>query len=371
MLKPIVENKNLFITAVVVTSAIVLGVCWILPSRYSATSKILPTEKQEGMGMASLLNQLPLAQLAGQSLGADPALLILGMIRSDSVTYGVLKRCSPDLGALLARAAEDPKSQIEAAEAARDLLRSSSFSRDRAGIVEISARAETPERAVCLANGYVEALNDYFKETTVSRIRSKRLFVEAQLDEAVKSLNQIQRALISFHEGSGLVQIDSRFLSALDRMSEKLRQQSSDQLERGLMRELFLDSGRSGSAEGDAEDSRLSKISRDDLVSGRGSRNYTNVAIDKIPALKLYFLRAKQDERVALELVSMLRQRLELLKLEELDDALKFQVLERASPQFRAVWPRPLVALFLANMLVIVALLALLLFSNRLKTIRA
>lgn len=321
--------------------------------------------------MASLLNQLPLAQLAGQGLGADPALLILGMVRSDSVVFGVLKRCYPDLGSVLAKATEDSKSQIAAAEAARNLLRVSSFSRDRAGIVEISAQAESPERAVCLANGYVEALNDYFRETTVSRIRSKRLFVEAQLDEAVKSLNQIQRALISFHEGSGLVQIDSRFLSSLDRLSEKLRRQSSDQLEQGLMRELFLDTGSAGSPSEERDDVRLPKLGKEDLALSRGSRNYTNVAIDKIPALKLYFLRSKQDERVAMELVSMLRQRLELLKLEELDDALKFQVLERAFPQFKPVWPRPFVALLLSNMLVVLGMIGFMFVSNRVQGLRS
>jgi hypothetical protein len=95
------------------------------------------------------------------------------------------------------------------------------------------------------------------------------------------------------------------------------------------------------------------------------------VAIDKIPALKLYFLRSKQDERVAMELVSMLRQRLELLKLEELDDALKFQVLERAFPQFKPVWPRPFVALLLSNMLVVLGMIGFMFVSNRVQGLRS
>jgi uncharacterized protein involved in exopolysaccharide biosynthesis len=159
-----------------------LVVAFLIPSRYVATTELMPPDNQSGGGAAALLaaagrSGSGLAGLAGDLLGTkNSGALFVGILSSRTVQDRLIE------GFDLRHEYGDRKME----DARRDLARHTGVSEDRkSGIISVSVWDHSPQRAADLASAYVKELDRLVAEVSTSAARRERIFLEERL-QAVK-----------------------------------------------------------------------------------------------------------------------------------------------------------------------------------------
>src|SRR6266478_5467482 len=159
-----------------------LVVALLIPSRYVATTQLMPPDNQSGSGAAAFLAAAGrsgggLAGLAGDLLGTkNSGALFVGILSSRTVQDRMIDQF--DLRK------EYRASKME--DARVDLARHTGISEDRkSGILSVSVWDHDPQRAAALATAYVGELDRLVAQVSTSAAKRERIFLEERL-RAVK-----------------------------------------------------------------------------------------------------------------------------------------------------------------------------------------
>jgi uncharacterized protein involved in exopolysaccharide biosynthesis len=162
--------------------AVSLLAALLIPSRYIATTQLMPPDNQSGGGAGALLaaasrSGAGLAGIAGDLLGGkNSGALFVGILASRTVQDRLIEQFE------LQRLYRDSKME----DARNDLAKHTWVSEDRkSGIISISVTDHRPERAAAMAGAYVKELDRLVAEVSTSAARRERIFLEERL-QAVK-----------------------------------------------------------------------------------------------------------------------------------------------------------------------------------------
>jgi uncharacterized protein involved in exopolysaccharide biosynthesis len=163
-----------------------LVVAFFIPSRYVATTQLMPPDNQSGGGAAAFLaaagrGGTGLAGLAGDLLGTkNSGALFVGILSSRTVQDRLIEEFD------LRHEYGDRK--IE--DARTDLAKHTGVSEDRkSGIISVSVWDHSPQRAADLAGAYVKELDRLVAEVSTSAARRERIFLEERLQSVKKDLD--------------------------------------------------------------------------------------------------------------------------------------------------------------------------------------
>jgi uncharacterized protein involved in exopolysaccharide biosynthesis len=158
-----------------------MGVALLVPSRYEATTELMPPDGQAGSGMAAL------AALAGRAGGLEGiAGDMLGVKNSGALFVGILSSRTVE-DRLIEQFDLRRAYHAGTMEDARNALTSHTrISEDRkSGIISITVVDHDPRLAAAMAQGYVEELDRLVEQVSTSSARRERIFLEERL-RAVK-----------------------------------------------------------------------------------------------------------------------------------------------------------------------------------------
>lgn len=180
------ERRRFLLRWTVIGLVLGLVVGFLIPSRYVATTQLMPPDNQSGNGAAAFLAAASrsgsgLAGLAGDLLGTkNSGALFVGILSSRTVRdrlieqfdlrkeYGVLKM-------------EDARSV---------LATHTGVSEDRkSGIISISVWDHSPQRSADLAGAYVRELDRLVAEVSTSAAKRERIFLEGRLHAVKQDLD--------------------------------------------------------------------------------------------------------------------------------------------------------------------------------------
>jgi uncharacterized protein involved in exopolysaccharide biosynthesis len=154
-------------------------VALLIPSRYEATTKIMPPDNQSGTA-AALLTAVAgragagaLGGFAGDLLGAkNSGALFVGILSSRTVQDRLIQQFD------LQRLYRDSK--IE--DARIDLGKHTDISEERkSGILSVSVIDHDPKRAAAMSSAYVQELDRLVAQVSTSSARRERIFLEERL----------------------------------------------------------------------------------------------------------------------------------------------------------------------------------------------
>src|SRR5258708_5499126 len=176
------ERRRFLLRWTLIGLVISLAVALLTPSRYIASTQLMPPDNQSGNGAAAFLAAAGrsgggLTGVAGDLLGTkNSGALFVGILSSRTVQDRLIDQF--DLRK------EYRASKME--DARVDLARHTGISEDRkSGILSVSVWDHDPQRAAALATAYVGELDRLVAQVSTSAAKRERIFLEERL-RAVK-----------------------------------------------------------------------------------------------------------------------------------------------------------------------------------------
>jgi uncharacterized protein involved in exopolysaccharide biosynthesis len=181
--------------AFLMTTLIVL----LIPSYYESTARLMPPDKPQLGGLASMLAAATEGEgggnsavngLLADSLGVKSSgALYVGILRSDTILNQLVEKF--DL-----RRVYHERYIVDARER---LLSNTEVTEDRkSGIISITVTDHSRQRAALIAAAYVESLNELTAQLNTSAAHRQRLFIEDRLKSAKQELDAAEKDLSEF-----------------------------------------------------------------------------------------------------------------------------------------------------------------------------
>jgi len=197
LLALIAENIRLLAFGPIAVGLVALGIAFLIPPTFSATTRILPPQQQRGAA-AMLAAQLgAFAGLAGAA-GFN--------VRNPLDTYVALLKSRTVADRIIDRFGLQKVYGSEFRQGARKALASATkISTAKYGLITIEVSDEEPQRAADLANAYVQELLGLTGALAITEAQSRRMFFEKQLQRSRENLKKAETALAQTGAGERLL----------------------------------------------------------------------------------------------------------------------------------------------------------------------
>jgi uncharacterized protein involved in exopolysaccharide biosynthesis len=326
-----------WLIAKVTGAAVLIGLvlCFVLPVRYSATTKIMPPQQSQSTASMMMMNQLAgggagsLAAMAGGGLGLkNPNDIYLGLLNSRPVADAIIQKF-------------DLKSVYRAktmTHARKELAKNTVVTSEKSGFIVVTVTDKDKNRAASMANAYPDQLRSLTKTIGVTEASQRRLFYEEQLKQVRETLVAAELAFQQVQQQKGLVQLDAQAKAMIEGLAALRAQVAAKQVEVQALRsysteqnpEVQLAERELTSLQ--AEESRLEQSNHVPGIAGLGLGN--------VPAAGLDYLRAAHELQYQQALFDMLMKQYDAAKLDESKDAAIIQVAEPAISPDRKSSPK-------------------------------
>lgn len=185
----LLPSWRVLMAAPMVAGLATLGITFLIPPTFTATTVILPPSQQSSAALSAFAAQLgALTGLAGAAGGAikTPADQFVAFLRSRNVTDRILTRF--DL-----KTVYDEELTVDARNELLRMVRVTAGKRD--GLITIEADDHDPTRAAAIANAMVDELRRINSEFAVGEAAQRRAFFEGQLQSAKDALTKAEEEL--------------------------------------------------------------------------------------------------------------------------------------------------------------------------------
>ena len=186
IIEVLVKNIRTLIAVPVVLGLIGLGVAYLIPPKYTASTLFLPPQQQASAAAGMLQSLGALGGLAGAAAGIkNPSDQYIAFLKTRVVQDAVIDKMKL-------------KSHYEAdfnEDYRKILLKNSNISSGKDNIIKIEVTDKNQKMAADIANEYVKELGVLVGKFSVTEAQSRRAFFEKQLSETKEKLTQAQVAL--------------------------------------------------------------------------------------------------------------------------------------------------------------------------------
>jgi tyrosine-protein kinase Etk/Wzc len=326
------KRKKFIILTTLAFSLVAVVVSLLLPSRFTATTLILPPQSQSaGSSLMSQLSAMgPMASLTGVGLGMkSPTDMYIAMLKSRTVEDAMIQRFNLKAEYKLKRESDARKhleSECEITSNAKD------------GLIKIAVTNHDPNRAAELANGYVEEYRKFSGNLAITEASQRRLFFEQQLIQAKDNLGKAEEVLKQTEQNTGMIQMDSQARALIESAASLRGQIAAKEVEIQSMRSfassenpdlLFAEQQLAGWR---AQLSRLTgnQSGNDDILLSKG----------QVPGAGLEYVRKLRDVKYYETMYELLAKQFEMAKIDEARQGALVQVVDLAVPPDRRTSPK-------------------------------
>jgi tyrosine-protein kinase Etk/Wzc len=218
------HSRMIIYTSVAVTLLTYL-VLFILPNKYTVTTRLLPP--QQNMTLSSQL----LSNIGGGVIpGNEPstglmATSLLG-IKTPTDLYISMLGCDSVLDRIIARFNLMKVYKVKYSEDARKILRKRAIivGSNKNTVIAIEVTDQDAKRAAEIANAFIEELDQLLQRLTHQEARERQAFLEKERVQALHNLTKAEENLRTFSEKNSVLQIDTQTRGVIEYIA-KLRGQ--------------------------------------------------------------------------------------------------------------------------------------------------
>lgn len=225
------ENWRTLVFLPLVAGLIALGISFLIPPTYTATTRILPPAQQQSTSAALAAQLGSLAGIVGGAAGLkNPADQYVALLKSRSVYDAIVQRFK-------LKELYEASYLVDARKELEQRTRVSAGAKD--GIIAIEVEDHDPKRAAEMANAFVEELRNLTKTLAITEAAQRRLFFEEQLAQSKENLTKSEVAL----QGSGVSEATLRTIpqSALEALARLKAQITVQEVKLASMRTFMTD----------------------------------------------------------------------------------------------------------------------------------
>jgi capsule polysaccharide export protein KpsE/RkpR len=313
----------------------------LIPSRYAATTRLMPPDPPQGQAMAMI------GALTGRigsslgSLGGD----LLGMKTSADLFSGVL----------YSRAVQDElvnKFELRKVygvkrltDARRDLSGHTDVAIDRkSGILTIQVTDNDPKRASAIAQEYVTQLNNVVTQLNTSSAHRERAFLEERLSEVKSELEIAEKDFSRFASKSGAIDIKEQGKAMVEAAAILQGQLIAARTEVQGLRQIYADTNirvRTMQARVDELQRQLAKVGgvaeTEETAAAQDNNLYPSIR--RLPMLGVTYADLFRRTKVQETVFETLTQQYELAKVQEAKEVPSVKVLDPAEVPEKKVFP--------------------------------
>ncbi|MBN2379775.1 hypothetical protein JXM67_08245 [candidate division WOR-3 bacterium] len=314
--------------------ALGVALAFILPKRYRAEVKLLPTVQETGL-MSVLSGIQSQLGISGLSIpGADPAASIMltyaDILRSQTIKDVVIDSCEL-LKRLDAEDRLEVYSELDGMTAFNLILPENIF------VIEVVGKDNVLVAEI--ANTYAKALDNYLTHSSTTRGRHLREFIERRLTQVEKDMQVAQDSLTAFQRRHQLPLMNPETGAEIQAFAELKAQ--------AIQKELELDYMRA-----------FSTVNNPQYDAARRELALLQAKLATLPPVASRYVELYRDFAVQQEIYMILIQQYEQAKLLEAKDTPLISVLEWVDPPAKPFAPSKslvVVAALLVGLVLIVA----------------
>lgn len=326
-----------FNTLIITFLAVIISL--ILPKRYTATATLFPPVEQQTSvrGLSALLGGGGLGnigRMAGLPGLATPSELFARILKSRVVMEGVIETCD-----LMSAYNTD---KIE--DALLTLEEATQIDVAPEGVISISTDAKTPQLAADISNAYVEHLDHFNREATMTQGKKNRIFVENRLKEVESDLQNAEEDLRTFQEEHKTVSLEEEVVQAIGAAADLKAQIILKDVELGVIREYATEKNPQVVRLKSKMTQLQKQLKRMEEGSQKGSpASYGagfSIPFSKLPEVGLQLARLMREAKIQETIFTLLTEQYEQAKIIEVRDTPTVQILDPAKPPHKKSFPK-------------------------------
>jgi tyrosine-protein kinase Etk/Wzc len=315
---------------------IVAVISFFLPQWYRANTAILPPQTESlNLGIASSL--LGAASGLGSSyslpLMATPSDVYAAILKSRTVTKSVVEK--ENLMTAYRLKSEDA--------AIKELSSRVAVNVTAEGLIILSYEDRNRNRAAEVANCFVQELDRVNRETSSSKAKNARIFIEERLAKTQKDLSSAEENLQKFQENNKTLVLDEQMKSAIQKAADLKAEMVSSEIELNVLSKTMSPSH----PQIQSLRSRINEINRQldllewgDQKEKPEDKTVLDVSFNQVPSLSLQLARLIREVKIQETVFELLTQQYEQYKIEENKDTPTVQVLDKAVPPEKRARPK-------------------------------
>ena len=324
------------VTGMAALAGVILS--FILPVRYTATTKIMPPQQTQSMASMLMMNQLTsagggsLAALAGGGLGLkNPNDIYIGLLTSRPIADAIIQK--------FALAKEyHAKDMTKARE---KLAGYTEVVSDKRGFIVVTVTDRDKNRVAAMANAYTDQLRILTQSLAVTEASQRRLFYETQLKQVREALVAAELAFQQVQQQKGLIQLDAQAKAMIEGLAALRAQVAAKQVEVQALRSYSTEQN----PDVQLAERELTSLQAEE--AGLEQRNHVpgiaGLGLGNVPAAGLEYLRAAHELQYQQALYDMLMKQYDAAKLDESKDAAIIQIVETAIEPDRKSSPKRMI----------------------------
>jgi uncharacterized protein involved in exopolysaccharide biosynthesis len=316
--------------------AMLIGVvlCFALPVRYTATTRIMPPQQTQSAASMLMMSQLAsagggsLAALAGSGLGLkNPNDIYIGLLTSRPIADTIIRKFD------LAKAYH-AKNMTEARKELADYTEVTS---GKNGFISVTVTDKDKKRVADMANAYIDELRILTKSLAVTEASQRRLFYEEQLKQAREALVAAELTFQQVQQQKGLVQLDAQARAMIGGIAALRAQVAAKQVEVQTLRSYSTERN----PDVQLAEKELSSLQAEEarMEQSNHSTGIAGLGLGNVPAAGLEYLRAAHELAYRQALFDILMKQYDAARLDEAKEAAIIQVVEPAIEPDRKTSP--------------------------------
>ena len=339
------NNRKFIFWSTLGISVLAAITVFLLPSRYTAETVVLPPEENSSLS-STILGQVggssALASLAGGSLGVkNLGDRYVSLFRLPVVEDALIKRFDL-MNRYHKRKISDTRHKFED--------RSDVVLGAKDGLIRISVTDSDPNLSAEIANAYVDELRKLSAHHAVTEPSQRRMFLQQKMLGENENLATAEEAMKSTEQTTGVLQIDSQAKALIESAAILRGQITAKEVELQAMRSFFTeDNPRMIVAEQElnALKAQLSQLNGKDT----GSNTDIIPAKNSLLASQVVYIRKLRDLRYYEAIEEILAKQFEMAKLDEAREGAIIQIAEVAIPPDKRSFPRRTITIVIATFL--------------------
>ncbi len=368
LLATIIKRRRLVYVNVIVVGIASLIVSLLLPKWYKAEAIILPPMHESfslGLGGA-------LGELAGSMLG--PSGYELPMLASRADVYETIlksRRVSQEVIHRFDLIKVYKSDNVDLA--LREIQNHLKTEVGRDGSLKVSFEAKkNPQLAADVANHYVATLDRINQETSQSKAKNTRVFIEERLDAAKKDLARAEIALKEFQEKNNTLSLPEQTRAAVEGAAQLVGELTALRIQLGVMSAEMSPNH----AQVQEVKNRIRQIDKMLLEiktgspAGSSSVDELMIPLQKVPELGLQYARLYRELKIQEVIFELLTQQFEQAKIREMEDTPTLQVLQQATPPILKSRPKRIVVILVCVFFALIVSLGIILFADFIERMR-
>lgn len=326
------EGRKLLLGSFVLGALTSLGLALLIPSRYEATTQLMPPDGQSSSGMA-MLSALAgraggLGGVAGDLLGVkNSGALFVGILESRTVQDRLVEQYD------LRRVYHAGKME----DARGGLAAHTRIVEDRkSGIIAVTVTDHDPRLAAAMAQAYVDELDRLVEQVSTSSARRERVFLEERLRAVKQDLDSAAQKFSIFASKNTAIDIPAQSKAMVEAAATLEGQLIAAEVERHGLEAMYTDQNvrvralRARVAELRAQLGKMGGESGTSATPSSETDASLYPAIRQLPLLGVTYADLYRQTKIQETVYELLTQQYELAKVQEAKEVPSVKVLDAA-----------------------------------------